>query len=232
MQSLSYSKDAYPTDKEISDLNLNRDCLSDHLRIFMEILVKDPLHQVSLGQALAHSMRPRSTIPPILLGLSAELNHGFGSNWVLNELDWLGLSMSYPEITWFKHSLLVNDDSKKILKEVAMGAFSLWSVDNFDQNLVQELLVHLGSLYGMGMVRSTTGATLLCRSPVKRKKVLKSSEIVKNRQVTITPYFSSEVTALSQISFMVLIQLNQSPIHSKDVSLDLFWHTARFFSSP
>ena len=198
----------------------------------MEILVKDPLHQVSLGQALAHSMRPRSTIPPILLGLSAELNHGFGSNWVLNELGWLGLSMSYPEITWFKHSLLVNDDSKKILKEVAMGAFSLWSVDNFDQNLVQELLVHLGSLYGMGMVRSTTGATLLCRSPVKRKKVLKSSEIVKNRQVTITPYFSSEVTALSQMSFMVLIQLNQSPIHSKDVSLDLFWHTARFFSSP
>ena len=55
---------------------------------------------------------------------------------MLNELDWLGLSMSYPEITWFKHSLLVNDDSKKILKEVAMGAFSLWSVDNFDQNLV------------------------------------------------------------------------------------------------
>ena len=182
----------------------------------MEILVNDPLYQVSLGQALAHSMRPRSTIPPILLGLSAGLNHGFGSNWVLNELDWLGLSMSYPEITWFKHFVLVNDDSKKFLKEVAMGAFSLWSVDNFDQNLVQELLVHLGSLYGMGMVRSTTGATLLCRSPVKRKKVLKSSEIVKNRQVTITPYFSSEVTALSQMSFMVLIHLNQSPRYSKD----------------
>ena len=82
------------------------------------------------------------------------------------------------------------------------------------------------------MVRSTTGATLLCRSPVKRKKVLKSSEIVRNRQVTITPYFSSEVTALPQMSFMVLIHLNQSPHYSKDVSQDLFWHTARFFSSP
>ena len=117
-------------------MNLNRDWLSDHLRIFMEILVNDPLYQVNLGQALAHSMRPRSTIPPILLGLSAGLNHGFGSNWVSNELDWLGLSMSYPEITWFKHFVLVNDDSKKFLKEVAMGAFSLWSVDNFDQNLV------------------------------------------------------------------------------------------------
>ena len=32
--------------------------------------------------------------------------------------------------------------------------------------------------------------------------------------------------------FNVLIQLNQSPCPSKDVSLDLFWHTAQFFSCP
>ena len=48
----------------------------------------------------------------------------------------------------------------------------------------------------------------------------------------ITPYINSEVTALSRMSFKALIQLNQSPCLSKDVSLDLFWHTARFFSDP
>ena len=66
----------------------------------------------------------------------------------------------------------------------------------------------------------------------KREKILKSSEIVKNRQVKITPHISSEVTALSEMSFKALIQLSQSLCLSKGVSLDLFWHTARFFSRP
>ena len=78
LRSLTYSTVAYPTEKVISDLNANKDWLPDHFRIFMETLVKDPLHQVSLGQALAHSMRPRSTIRPILFVLSVELDHVFG----------------------------------------------------------------------------------------------------------------------------------------------------------
>ena len=48
----------------------------------------------------------------------------------------------------------------------------------------------------------------------------------------ITPYITSEVTALSQMSFKAIIQLNKSACLSKDVSLDLFWHIARFFSRP
>ena len=103
-------------------MNLNKDWLPDHLRIFMETLVKGQLHQVSLGQALAHSVRPRSTIRAILFGLLVELDHVFGSKWVLNEFDQLGLSMRYSEVIWFKYSVLVNDDLKKFLKEVATGA--------------------------------------------------------------------------------------------------------------
>ena len=64
----------------------------------MERQVKDRLHQVSLGQALAHSVRPRSTIRTILFGLLVELDHVFGSKWVLNEFDKLGLSMRYSEV--------------------------------------------------------------------------------------------------------------------------------------
>ena len=48
----------------------------------------------------------------------------------------------------------------------------------------------------------------------------------------MTPCISSEVTALSQMSFKALIQQNQSPCLTKNVSLDLFWHTARFFPRP
>ena len=38
----------------------------------------------------------------------------------------------------------------------------------------------------------------------------------------ITPYITSEVTALSQMSFKAIIQLNKSACLSKDVSLDLY----------
>ena len=91
-------------------MNLNEDWLPDHSRIFVETLVKDPSHQVSLRQALAHSVRSRSTIRPILFGLLVQLDHVFGSKWVLNEFDQLGLSMRHSEVIWFKYSVLVNDD--------------------------------------------------------------------------------------------------------------------------
>ena len=141
LRSLTYSTVAYPTEKVISDLNANKDWLPDHFRIFMETLVKDPLHQVSLG-----------------------------------------LSMNYSEVTRFKYSVLVNDDSKKLLKEVATGVFSLWSTDNVDHNICS--LNGRGSLHEIGMIISTTGATLRRRSPVKREKILNSSEIVKRLSKT------------------------------------------------
>ena len=59
-----------------------------------------------------------------------------------------------------------------------------------------------------------------------------TGRIVKKRHVKLTPCISLEITALCQMSFKTLIQLNQSPCLSKDVSLDLFWHTARFFPHP
>ena len=127
----------------------------------METLVKDQLHQVSLGQDLAHSMRPRSVIPPIRFRLLVELDPLFGSKWLLNELDWLRLSMSYSEVTRFKHSALVNDDSKKFLIEVATGTFSLLKADNVDHNICS--LNGLGSLHGMGMVISTTVLLFIVR---------------------------------------------------------------------
>ena len=91
--------------------------------------------------------------------------------------------MSYSEITRFKHSVLVNDDSEKFLKEVEKGTFSLWSADNVDVNICS--LNGLGSLHEMRMVISTTGATLCRGSLLKSEKIPKSSEIVKKRQAKI-----------------------------------------------
>ena len=143
----------------------------------METLVKDPLHQVSLGQALAHSMQPRSTIPPILFGLSVELDHVFGSKWVLNDLDWLGLSMSYSEITRFKYSVLVNYGLKKFLEEVATDAFSLWPADNADHDIC--------SLNGLGLIAWNGNGNIYnwCYSSQSKScKTRENTEIIRDSQ--------------------------------------------------
>ena len=65
----------------------------------METLIKDPLKQASIGQSIAHAIKPRSSLPPIPFGLAVEMDHVFGSKWLQNELSNLGYSCSSDDVT-------------------------------------------------------------------------------------------------------------------------------------
>lgn len=56
------------------------------LRLFMQGLSKKSLKEISIGQAIIHMVHGRSSIPPILFGLAVELDHVFGSKWLITEL--------------------------------------------------------------------------------------------------------------------------------------------------
>ena len=92
----------------------NKLCLPELLRIFIEMLLKDPLNQVSIGQSIAPAIKPRSSLPPILFGLAVEMDHIFGSKWLQNELSKLRYSCSYDEKTQYKHSVICNEDTKTL----------------------------------------------------------------------------------------------------------------------
>ena len=103
-----------------------------HLRLFMQHLVKNPVKQASIGQALVHAMKPRSSLPPILFGMGVEMDHLFGSKWLLNELNRLGFSLWYKEITRYKQLVVCNEDINLFIKHALKGCFGQWSADNVD----------------------------------------------------------------------------------------------------
>ena len=89
--SSSFDMTNYPTDEMIADLIYNKEWIPELLRTFLECLTNNVLKQVSIGQALIHAARPRSSLPPILFGTAVELDHVFGSKWLLIELRRLAL---------------------------------------------------------------------------------------------------------------------------------------------
>ena len=64
--------------------------------------MKSEIKQKSIGHAIVQSARQKSVITPTLFGLGVEMDHVFGSKWLVNELSCLGFSISYDEVNRYK----------------------------------------------------------------------------------------------------------------------------------
>ena len=89
-----YDTSIYPSHEDISTNQL----IPPGLKTLLEILVKNDVKQKSIGQAILYAAKPRSFIPPVLFGLRVEVDHLFGSRWLIDELNCLGFSVSYSEV--------------------------------------------------------------------------------------------------------------------------------------
>ena len=89
----------------------------------------------SIDQAIAQAAKPRSTIMPVPFSLAVQLDHVFGSRWLLDELYQLGFCSSYTEVTRFKQSVMVMEDATHTGVVLPPGTFSQNIVDNVDQSL-------------------------------------------------------------------------------------------------
>ena len=102
IQEKEYNTSYYPNREDI--LNKNEERLPKSLKKFLEILIQPMLKQESIGQSILYAACPRSVLPPIPFGLGVELDHVFGSKWLIEEIFWLGFNISYQEVTRFKQS--------------------------------------------------------------------------------------------------------------------------------
>ena len=121
----------------------------------MRGLSKKSLKEISIGQAIIHMVRGRSSIPPILFGLAVELDHVFGSNWLITKLSRLGFCLWWEEVARYKQSVVENENVANYLSEYLPGAFTQWSADNVDHNI--RTLDGKGTFHVMVLVSSTTG---------------------------------------------------------------------------
>ena len=78
------------------------------LNTLLSYVVPETVKRSSICQCIIKASRPRTALPPLLLGLGIECDHVFGSKWLVNELLKLGFSISYSEVIRFKKSVVAN----------------------------------------------------------------------------------------------------------------------------
>ena len=115
IRSAKFNCEFYPTKEDIESCGKGKEWLPDYLKLFLENILKHPLKQASIGQAIINATRPRSCIPPILFGLGVEADHIVGSKWLFNELSRLGFRVSADEVTRCKQSVMENEDVGELI---------------------------------------------------------------------------------------------------------------------
>ena len=116
-----YDTSAYP--KNIDIHNTTGDRIPKLLKTFLQILVRSDLRQNSIDQAIVQDGKPRSTIMSVPFDLAVQLDDVFGSGWLLDELYQLGFCSSFSEVTRFKQSVIVMEDSTHTGIVLPLGTF-------------------------------------------------------------------------------------------------------------
>ena len=233
VKSAQFDCSKYPSEEDIKNVEKGKNWLPSHLKCFMESLLPDiPLNQVSFGQAIVHSLRPRSSIPPVLFGTAVQMEHVFGSKWLLKEMSALGYSMSYDEVTRFKQNVHRHERIDDYLKDYFPGSFHQWHGDNADINV--GTLDGKGTFHGMGIMISSTGKgeRRSTMPTIPRRKIMKVGDLIRNRGIPIIPYILPLSSGLSKISFKPLTELKSPYVIPNDTTFDLMWHAARFLRNP
>ena len=91
----THENDFYPTTDDIK--NTENEFVSLALQTFIKELVKSPVKQNYLSQAIFAASRPR-TVMPLLFGLAVAADSRMSSKWLNNVLYKCGFAVSYDEV--------------------------------------------------------------------------------------------------------------------------------------
>ena len=242
IREMVHDMDTYPLTTQFEDVETGRQWVPNLLEAFMRNVVCDDLKQVALSHCIVQAARPRSIISPITFGLGVSLDHMLGSQWLLNTLARLGLSVSYDEVYRFKQSAMQSDIGD--MPKMFPSGFTQFSGDNVDHNVTT--LDGSGGFHGMGIISMTTPMNP-CIVPVgtfsnqahaasnamPRLKRLTVDKLTSNRGIPILHYHAPATTALSQLILKSLDKIQPKLIESDSnetlLSLDMAWHSAVFF---
>lgn len=99
---------SYPTAHSMTDIPSQLALVPESLQMFLRPLVKTDERVAIWGQNFVKAYRPRSGVLPYQLGLAIQLDHRFGSKWMLNKFHRLGYTESYAETQHYKYCF-IND---------------------------------------------------------------------------------------------------------------------------
>ena len=200
-----YDTSAYP--KTIDIHNITGDWIPKLLKTFLQILVRSDLRQNSVDQAIVQAAKPRSTIMPVPFDLAVQLDHVFGSRWLLDELYQLGFCSSYTEVTRFKQSVMVMEDATHTGVALPPGTFSQNTADNVDHNLCT--LDGKNTFHGMGIIQVSTNNNGLLHEEkaIKRIDLQRVASVSKNKGITIEQYIKGNHLVMTLKKFIPIKEL-------------------------
>uniref|UniRef100_UPI00358E61EE uncharacterized protein n=1 Tax=Myxine glutinosa TaxID=7769 RepID=UPI00358E61EE len=97
---------SYPTTHSMTDIDSQLTLVPASLQMFLRPIVKTDERVAVWGQNFIKACRPRSGVLPHQMGLAIQLDHRFGSKWMLNKFHRLGDTESYTETQNYKYCFL------------------------------------------------------------------------------------------------------------------------------
>ena len=97
--------------------------------MLLKKVIKSPTKAVSIGQSIIQASRQRSCIAPVMFAVGVQMDHIFGSKWLVTQLARLGFSICPEEVTRYKQSVLATEETTDVLKTYLPGAFTMWIAD-------------------------------------------------------------------------------------------------------
>ena len=225
-----YDTSIYPKSNEIKTSGDN--WVPELLRTFLRVLIKSELKQQSVGQSIVQAAKPRSALLPIPFGLAVELDHVFGSKWLIEELYHLGFCSSYGEVTRFKRSAMVTQDASEAAVTLPPGTFSQYCADNVDHNI--RTLDGKETFHGMGIIQTSTNKNgmRLEEKPIERKKLQHVKLVTKNKGIPLEHYVEEKMFVMSKKIFKPMRDMKFLQNMALEKHIDLLWEISFTFHQP
>ena len=223
-----YDTSNYPKTLDISDAS--SDWNPKLLKTFLQVLIRSDLKQNSIGQIIVQAAKPKSSVMPIPFGLAVELDHVFGSKWLLDELYQLGFSSTYTEVNRFKQSAMASEDATQASVTLPPGTFSQHVADNVDHNLCT--LDGKNTFHGMGVIQVSTNENGLIREekPIKCLGLQRVASVTANKGIPIEQYIKGNYNVLSKKVFCAIRELKFDSCITLEKNIDLLWEMSFTFS--
>ena len=180
IREINFDNLVYPAHDDIVLPEKQDSFLPSSLRKFLEVLIRPKNKQNSIGQTIVYSTRPRPVIQPIPFGVGIEMDHIFGSKWLINEVSQLGFSISYDKVDRYKQSVIEKNNIIDMQKDLPEDAFVQYFADNVDHNTC--IIDGKGTFHGMGIISTAThknDITLIRNRATKRLKSQKKLFLLK-----------------------------------------------------
>jgi len=210
-------------------------------RVAEKQLIRSPLKQAAIGQALVQAIRPYGCLMPLLFAVGVDADQ-CGDKSLHVKLSRLGFSLSSDEIQRYKHSVMqslggsddVSDFSSQSATTTATSPSPVthFVADNVDHNI--RTLDGYNTFHGMGIIAATVcpsgGFDHRKRAVSRIAQKTKASDAIHGKSIPIVNLRTGNATGIRDIGLREIQSIRsevQAPVFNK---LNALWQTCGLVS--